>query len=750
MTPMAARPAEKASADARRRGDACPTETAIGPIRVCQVLYRWSRCGLELQLAAQAAAFDPARVSCRVASALPPEERVPPPDRRIPVHWPVESRSSAFAGWLADLLLETRTQVVHARGLWVLPDALRAARRAGDLPVVFSFHGFDDASRGAPWWRRRIWRNALARCAACVAVSRAARSDLAATLGWPEERVKVIHNGVDGLRFAPTADRRAARLALGLDGPAPLLLCAGSLMPVKGGDILIEALAEARIAPGGVRVCFVGTDHLDGALQRLAADRVGHLDVRFVGNQEDLRPWYAAADAVVVPSRSEGFSNVILEAMASERPVIATRVGGNAEQVLPGRTGWLVEPGSPRSLARAIRELLSDPLEARRRGSAARVRALKLFPIERAARRYQALYEQVVADRPIAAGAAAALKRPAPPAAASSAASQAWPLSDPGLIWHAYARVAWWRLLSVLRTSAGDRVVLPDLICDVMTEPVERLGLEARFYRSDPLRPVSADHLAPHVDGRTCAVLVIHYFGLPQPIAGAAGFCRARGIRLIEDVSQGFLSADRDGPLGRTGDAALFSFRKTLALPHGAGLVVHDDRLRAAVQACAPRLPAPRRDVWRFVGKQLDRVLLGGQAEHLLDGARALLRSAPPTVSDRPSPLDPFEPCLVRPSQAARWLVHRCDPEVEIRRRRTAYARLLERWDRQALPGRPLRPLPAGCVPYAFAVKPEAGQEAAEAAAVLKAAGLAAEPWPRPPRQVADEIRDRRWVLVRL
>ncbi len=747
MTTAQARFAEVATVrDAGSREPAVPPRPATMPVRVCQVLYRWSRCGLELQLAAQAAAFDPARVSCWIASALPPEEHVPRLDSGMPVRWPGETGVSRFAGWLADLLGRTHTQVVHVRGLWLLPDALRAARRAGDLPVVFSFHGFDDASRGAPWWRRRIWRSALGRCAACVAVSRAARRDLARTLGWPEDRVHVIHNGVDGRHFSPVTERKAARQALGIDGPAPLLLCVGSLMPVKGGDILIEALAEARIAPGGARVCFVGTDHLGGALQQLAADRVGHLDVRFVGNCQDVRPWYAAADAVIVPSRSEGFSNVVLEAMACERPVIATRVGGNTEQVLPGRTGWLVEPGSPRSLARAIRDLLSDPLEARRRGSAGRARVLKLFPIERAARRYQALYEQVAADRPGIARAAAATTAPT----AGSAPAPAWPLGEPGLLWHAYARVAWWHLLGALKTASGDHVLLPDLICDVMVQPAERLGLEVRFYRSDPLRPVTAGDLAPHVDSRTRAVLVIHYFGFPQPVAEAATFCRARGIPLIEDVSQGFLSADPDGPLGRTGDAALFSFRKTLALPHGAGLLVADDRLRAALLARVPRLPAPRRDLWRFVGKQIDRTLLGGQAERLLDGARTFLRATSPSGPDRVGPPDPFEPCLVRPSEAARWLVRHRDLAAETRRRRWAYARLLERWASEALPGRPLTTLPPGCVPYAFPVHPEPGQEAAEAAAGLVALGLPAEPWPRPPHQVADAIRDRRWVLVRL
>lgn len=189
------------------------------------------------------------------------------------------------------------------------------------------------------------------------------RDELIGLYGADEARVDVVHPGVDLDVFTPTP-RTEARERLGIPADDRIVLFAGRLQPHKGPDIAIEAVA--RLA-SDVRLVVVGgpsgngTEHPE-ALAELA-DELGVSDrVSMVPpvEQRRLADWYAAADVVCVPSHSESFGLVAVEAQACGRPVVAAAVGGLPTAVVDGVTGLLVEGHDPADYAAALDTILRD------------------------------------------------------------------------------------------------------------------------------------------------------------------------------------------------------------------------------------------------------------------------------------------------------------------------------------------------------------------------------------------------------
>lgn len=243
-------------------------------------------------------------------------------------------------------------------GCWAYPDGwatVHLAHEAG-LPAAVKVHGSDvhGIEAGSRRWKRT--REALLRADAVIAVS----DELArrcAAIGADPARVHVVRNGVDRGLFSP-GDRLEARRLLGIDPSEELLLAVGNLVPVKGFDVLVKAVAMAGRDRPALRAVVIGAGPLR---ERLAAE-ARRLDapVRFVGPRAhvELPTWFRAADAVVMPSRAEGTPNVLLEASACGRPWIASAVGGIPE-IADGNT--LVPPERPDALAEAIVTTLAAP-----------------------------------------------------------------------------------------------------------------------------------------------------------------------------------------------------------------------------------------------------------------------------------------------------------------------------------------------------------------------------------------------------
>ena len=180
----------------------------------------------------------------------------------------------------------------------------------------------------------------------------------------PPDRLRVIHNGIDIGAIIPVP-------------PTPRgwhVVHVARLNAVKDQVTLLRAARLVLDREPAFRLDIVGDGEQRQALERLSADLGLGNAVRFHGFQMDVRPFLAGRDAFVLSSVSEGIALTLLEAMAAALPVVATDVGGNREVVIAGETGFLVPPGDPAALARALITLLSDPARASQFGAAGRSR----------------------------------------------------------------------------------------------------------------------------------------------------------------------------------------------------------------------------------------------------------------------------------------------------------------------------------------------------------------------------------------
>ena len=207
-------------------------------------------------------------------------------------------------------------------------------------------------------------------------------------------RVQTVYNGLDLADWNATHAPKSPNQVL--------ITTVGNIRRVKGHDVFIKAAAS--LAPQFPEASFsIAGDVLDPAyfaeLEALVRDLNLTGRFRFTGGIANLHEHLASADIFVLPSRSEGFSNAIVEAMAASLPVVATDVGGNAEAVQEGLTGSLVPPDDPAALAAAIARLLTDPSQAKAMGEAGRHLASENFTAEAMMRRITATYQSLLSSK---------------------------------------------------------------------------------------------------------------------------------------------------------------------------------------------------------------------------------------------------------------------------------------------------------------------------------------------------------------
>jgi len=205
-------------------------------------------------------------------------------------------------------------------------------------------------------------------------------------------RVQTIYNGLN-LEDWDTTPRPAK-------APGEFLVTTvGNIRRVKGHDVFIRAAAAVVEEFPKVSFSIAGEVLEPGyftELQKLVQELKLDNHLRFDGGVTNLRQYLAAADVFVLPSRSEGFSNAIVEAMAASLPVVATNVGGNAEAVKDGISGFLVPSDDPGALSAAILQLLSDPSQARAMGAAGRNLAAERFTTEAMMNRTASAYRNLL------------------------------------------------------------------------------------------------------------------------------------------------------------------------------------------------------------------------------------------------------------------------------------------------------------------------------------------------------------------
>jgi glycosyltransferase involved in cell wall biosynthesis len=257
-----------------------------------------------------------------------------------------------YARLLADAVSQARSfrpQVVYAHFLFPAGGIAGVAARASGAGLVVTAHGRDVRNIGAIPGISAATRASL-RGARGIAVSEYLRRELVGKLPELAGRVDVIDCGVDLERFRPR-DAAELRERLGWGGEPPFFLCVGTLDDRKN----VLRLAEAFEQFGRGTLAFLG----DGPLRR---ELEGRSRVRLVGRvpHEAVADWIGACDVVCQPSLVEPFGQALLEALASERPVVATRVGGPPEFVT-AEVGALVDPGSTDAIEEGLRAAASLP-----------------------------------------------------------------------------------------------------------------------------------------------------------------------------------------------------------------------------------------------------------------------------------------------------------------------------------------------------------------------------------------------------
>ena len=299
---------------------------------------------------------------------------------------------------LSELIDARRPAVVHTHMAKAGALGRLAAKRRGIRAIVHTFHGhvLEGYFSGPATTAIVAAERGLARLTdALVAVSPAVRDELLGLgIGSPE-RWHVIPLGLDLAPLRGSSARRPrARAALGLPPDGPLVGIVGRIVPIKDHDTFFRA--ARMIVAGHPDATFVvagdGADRsrLEAAAGRLLGDRV-----RFLGWVDDLPTLYAALDVVVLTSRNEGTPVALIEAMAANRPVVATRVGGVPDVIEDGRTGLLAPAGDAPAVAASISSILDAPNLARnlaRRGREASAR----FGLERLAEDLGGLYGSLV------------------------------------------------------------------------------------------------------------------------------------------------------------------------------------------------------------------------------------------------------------------------------------------------------------------------------------------------------------------
>ena len=307
-------------------------------------------------------------------------------------------------GKLYRLFRQLRPAIVHSRNLAALE--VQAPAWAAGVPVrIHGEHGRDvedlDGSNITYQRVRRLYKPFVHHY---VALSRDLDAYLVGKVNVPREKITQAYNGVDTECFYPAAN-----------GPLPIAGCpfdpeqhwlvgtVGRMQTVKGQVMLARAfglaLLQAPALKSRLRLIMVGEGPLreqaQGVLNTAGVGQLAWLP----GARNDVADIMRGLHAFALPSLAEGISNTILEAMASSLPVIATAVGGNADLVAHGQTGYIVPAANPQAMADQLISLASNPGAARRMGQAGRLRVLNSFSMQAMVSTYQGVYDHQLARR---------------------------------------------------------------------------------------------------------------------------------------------------------------------------------------------------------------------------------------------------------------------------------------------------------------------------------------------------------------
>jgi perosamine synthetase len=290
----------------------------------------------------------------------------------------------------------------------------------------------------------------------------------------------------------------------------------------------------------------------------------------------------------------------------------------------------------------------------------------------------------------------------------SSRWQSAFPFSDPTGVWAFSGRVALQLGLPVLNLPPQSTILFPNYFEGVELETLLTNGFKLRFYRLNDRFTVDLDDAEQKLDSAVSALYMIHYFGFPQPLEPIKRFCEKHSLKLIEDCALSLFSRDENGWLGTTGDLALYSVYKTLALPHGGFLVTKNGRATRSLQP--PPFKSTLLQTKDLVHQYMKASGWQGAENWILRltaaGKRLLGWKQRDSVSSGVSAWDP----RIMDLDASPWvlrLMRHVDPEAVINCRRRNYAHLASLLRGKIVTPPPFDELPDGVCPLFFPVMVE-------------------------------------------
>jgi glycosyltransferase involved in cell wall biosynthesis len=303
---------------------------------------------------------------------------------------------------LVMMMRRTRPDVVVVQGYNAETLGRIAARIAGVKHAINWVHNASGLVRRGPV-RRTVDRALTRWTSAYFGVAEAQRPYLVAELGHPDDKIRVIYNGVDLAQFSISTDG-GVRAEFGFAENDPVVGIVAVLRPEKDHVSLLRAARTVVDELPRARFLIIGDGPTRPQLEALCTELQLTPNVHFAGSRDDVARLLPAIDVFVLTSTSECFPISVLEAMACARPAVCTAVGGIPEVINEGETGYLVPPKDPPQLAARLVRLLRDPQTARRMGGAARARVEAEFDLDRSVAAAQEAIEDVVSGRAVLSG----------------------------------------------------------------------------------------------------------------------------------------------------------------------------------------------------------------------------------------------------------------------------------------------------------------------------------------------------------
>ena len=314
--------------------------------------------------------------------------------------------NSALSTFSTDLSIvrdPIDADVVHSH-TWYAAMAGFMAKQLYNIPYVATVHSLEPLR---PWKEEQLGRSyqlttwiervALEAADRVVAVSTQSKGEILANFNIPPERVAVIHNGIDLETWKPSP-AVATRQAYGIEGD--YILFVGRTCRQKGMVHLLEAMKQ--VLPSVRLVCCTSapdTPQIEAEIAAKVKETPRCLWINTLLSEEQYTELYSHCAVFACPSVYEPFGIINLEAMACERPVVASAVGGIPEVVIPGKTGLLVPPADPRALADGLNRILGDRDMARAMGLAGRRRAVDHFSWSSIAAKTRRMYEELLMEK---------------------------------------------------------------------------------------------------------------------------------------------------------------------------------------------------------------------------------------------------------------------------------------------------------------------------------------------------------------